>query len=114
MVVSKCPNISHSEVTYIALHARIVHNLVDLVGGDSRLCGTRRDIEHFASQPTHFSHAFLFLLGENLDLVATDEYLARSDRLSPHTLRQAYLLALRNAIVCVVRMPYPVRHSTTW
>lgn len=79
--------------THLSLQTRLVHDLVNVVGGDSRLNLPSRNIQHFASEATHLAHALLFLLVQNLDSVATNKNLLRA----------------RNTILCIIWMPYGCR-----
>jgi hypothetical protein len=71
---------------YVALHARVVHNLVNVVGCDAGLCGRRGDVENLTRQSAHLAHAVLLLLCEDSNLVPVDKDLLRAG----------------NAILCVV------------
>ena len=64
--------------TYVALHARLVHNLVDVVGCYAGLCGRSGNVQDLTRQSAHFAHAVLLLLCENSNLVPVDKDLLRA------------------------------------
>ena len=52
-----------------------MHDLVDVVGGDTRFGGASSDIQDFTREPADLAHTVLFFLCEDLDPVPSDEYL---------------------------------------
>ena len=54
-----------------------MHDLVDVVGGDTRFGGASSDIQDFTREPADLAHTILLLLCEDLDPVPADEYLSR-------------------------------------
>ena len=52
-----------------------MHDLVDVVGGDTRFGGASSDIQEFTREPADLAHTILLLLCEDLDPVPSDEYL---------------------------------------
>jgi hypothetical protein len=65
--------LSQSTCAYVALHTRLVHNLVDVVRSDTRFRRTRRDVQYFSPQPTHLAHAFYLLLVQDRNFVPVDK-----------------------------------------
>ena len=78
--------IPRTALAYLALHARLVHDLVDVVGCDTGLCGRSGDVQNLTRQPAHLAHAVLLLFCEDSNLVPVDKDLLRAG----------------NAILCVV------------
>jgi hypothetical protein len=66
------------KLPYVALHASIVDDLVNVVGGDTRLRRRRRNVQNLTRQSAHLAHAILLLLGEDSNLVPVDEDLLRA------------------------------------
>ena len=62
-----------SSYPYVALHTRLVHDLVDVICGHTRLRSARCNVEHFATQPADLAHALLLLLIQDGDLIPVDE-----------------------------------------
>ena len=87
-VVSRRIEKSEGTVSYITLYTRLVDNLIDVVGCDTRLQFTSSSIQDLASQAANFAHAFLLLLVENGNVMATNDL----------------LLGARNTIAGVVRV----------
>ena len=59
--------------THVALYACLVHDLVQLVGGDAGADGGGGDVEDLAGEAADLTHGILGLDVEQLDLVAVDE-----------------------------------------
>lgn len=59
--------------THVALDALLVYNPVDLVGGDARFQGSRRNIKDLSCQSADFAHGILGFGIQNFDLVPVDE-----------------------------------------
>lgn len=60
---------------YVSLHASIVDDLVDVVGGDTRLGLTCRNVQHLACKSANLTHAILLLFCKDLDPVSSNEHL---------------------------------------
>lgn len=87
-IVSRHIEKSEGTVSYITLYTRFVDNLIDVVGCDTRLQFTSSSIQDLASQAANFAHAFLLLLVEDGNVMATNNL----------------LLGARNTIAGVVRV----------
>ena len=76
-----------------------MHDLVDVVGGDTRFGGASSDIQDFTREPADLAHTILFFLCEDLDPVPSDEYLGgvsfQSASVCTHS---THLLALRDSV----------------
>lgn len=65
-------------IPYVALHAGIVDDLVNVVGCYTRLRRCSRNVQNLTRQPAHLAHAILLLLGENSNLVPVHKDLLRA------------------------------------
>lgn len=52
-----------------------MHDLVDVVGGDTGFGGPGSNVQHLTREPADLAHTILLLLCEDLDPVPSDEYL---------------------------------------
>lgn len=66
------------KLPYVALHTSIVDDLVNVVGGYTRLRCRRGNVQNLTRQSAHLAHAILLLLGEDSNLVPVDEDLLRA------------------------------------
>ncbi len=64
---------SFSVAPYLAFNARLVHNLVNVVGGDARLGRSSRKVEDLARELTNLAHGFYALGVQNVKLVAVGQ-----------------------------------------
>lgn len=55
--------------THVALDTLLVHDPVDLIGGDARSDSRRRNVENLSCQPADLAHTLLRLLVQDIDLV---------------------------------------------
>lgn len=61
--------------TDISLQARLVYNLIEIVGRDTRLRLSRNNIQDLSCQAADFAHPILLFLVQNRDVVSADEFL---------------------------------------
>jgi len=55
-----------------------MYELVDVVSGDTRHCGSSCNVQNLAPVPTHLAHRILLLLVQNRDLIPVDKHLLRA------------------------------------
>lgn len=58
---------------YVALHASVVDDLVNVVSGYTRLRRCSRNVQNLTRKSAHLAHTILLLLGENSNLVPVDK-----------------------------------------
>ena len=68
---------TYFSASYVALNGRLVHDLVDVVGGHARYRCSPRNVKNFPPEPTHFAHRILLLLVQYGDLVPVGKQLLR-------------------------------------
>jgi hypothetical protein len=67
-----------SSIPYIALHASVMDDLVNVVGCYTGLRRCSRNVQNLTRQPAHLAHAILFLLGKDGNLVPVHKDLLRA------------------------------------
>ena len=85
-----------------------MNDLVDVIGSDTGLGLAGGNIQHLTRKPADLAHTILLLLCEDLDPVPASEDLSCSQLLIPHQVvrcKSTHLLALRDAVRCVVGVP---------
>lgn len=58
---------------HVSFYARLVHDLVNVVGRHARHRRSGCNVEHFSGQPAHLAHSLLLLLCQHGNLVPRRE-----------------------------------------